>query len=244
VRLRRFAEHLRQQHWTAAVIELLIVVLGVFIGLQVSNWNEQRRDHALERQYLERLREDFLLSAKGAEDAIATQDLQTRLAGQMLERLQACRLDDSQRVTFAHGLYVLGRQQPPVLTRGTIDELRSTGRIGIIRSIGLRHALSDIVQTQDRTAEVFRVILERRTQPLAYIDARTAFLVTGASDAAPKAGEIGFDFPAMCHDPAFINYVSHLRQMASVVAGQNRRLLENYRAMVRQLEAELAKEPG
>ena len=33
--LRRLVENLKQQHWTAVAIELVIVVLGVFIGLQV-----------------------------------------------------------------------------------------------------------------------------------------------------------------------------------------------------------------
>ena len=68
--LRRRAEHPRHQHWTAIGIELAIVVLGVFIGMQVSNWNEERRDRALERQYLERLREDIASSMSGAQDGI------------------------------------------------------------------------------------------------------------------------------------------------------------------------------
>src|SRR4051812_39978670 len=53
--LRRITEHLKQQHWTAIAIDLGIVVLGVFIGLQVNNWNEARNDRARERIYLERL---------------------------------------------------------------------------------------------------------------------------------------------------------------------------------------------
>ena len=46
--LRRIAEHLRQQHWTAALIELAIVVLGVFIGLQADAWNDARKERAAE----------------------------------------------------------------------------------------------------------------------------------------------------------------------------------------------------
>ena len=44
--LRRVAERLRHQEWTAVAIDLAIVVLGVFIGIQVSNWNEARADRA------------------------------------------------------------------------------------------------------------------------------------------------------------------------------------------------------
>ncbi|MCC6788995.1 MAG: hypothetical protein IT547_14270, partial [Hyphomonadaceae bacterium] len=40
--LRRVMEHLRKQEWTAIGIDFVIVVLGVFVGIQVSNWNEGR----------------------------------------------------------------------------------------------------------------------------------------------------------------------------------------------------------
>ena len=42
MRLRRIIEHLAAQHWTAMWIDLVIVVVGVFIGIQVSNWNQAR----------------------------------------------------------------------------------------------------------------------------------------------------------------------------------------------------------
>ena len=37
--LRRFIEHVRKQEWTAIAIDFVIVVVGVFIGIQVANWN-------------------------------------------------------------------------------------------------------------------------------------------------------------------------------------------------------------
>jgi hypothetical protein len=39
--LRRTMEHLRRQDWVAVAIEFVIVVLGVFVATQVSNWNEE-----------------------------------------------------------------------------------------------------------------------------------------------------------------------------------------------------------
>ena len=39
---RRVSANLRAQNWTAIGIELIIVVIGVFIGMQVSNWNQER----------------------------------------------------------------------------------------------------------------------------------------------------------------------------------------------------------
>lgn len=48
---KRAIAKLRAQDWTAITIELAIVILGVFIGTQVSNWNQER----LERQETQRM---------------------------------------------------------------------------------------------------------------------------------------------------------------------------------------------
>ncbi|MEX0644258.1 MAG: hypothetical protein WD076_03050 [Parvularculaceae bacterium] len=37
--LRRVIAHFRKQEWTAIALDFLIVVVGVFVGLQVTNWN-------------------------------------------------------------------------------------------------------------------------------------------------------------------------------------------------------------
>jgi len=34
--------HLKTQNWTGVVLDLAIVIVGVFIGTQVSNWNQER----------------------------------------------------------------------------------------------------------------------------------------------------------------------------------------------------------
>ena len=49
--LRRVIDHLKTQNWTAIGLDLGIVILGVFIGTQVSNWNQER----LEKREAERL---------------------------------------------------------------------------------------------------------------------------------------------------------------------------------------------
>ena len=53
--LRRVIAHVRRQEWTAIWIDLGIVIVGVFIGIQVSNWNEARADRAAYEAALGRL---------------------------------------------------------------------------------------------------------------------------------------------------------------------------------------------
>ena len=40
--LRRLAEAVTEQNWFTVVLEVLIVVVGIFIGLQVDYWNTER----------------------------------------------------------------------------------------------------------------------------------------------------------------------------------------------------------
>lgn len=57
--LRRITKHVKEQNWFAVGIDFAIVVVGVFMGIQLGNWNEQRINEGLEEYYLERLRDDL-----------------------------------------------------------------------------------------------------------------------------------------------------------------------------------------
>ena len=57
--LRRLTANLRAQNWTAIAIEFLIVVLGVFIGTQVANWNQERSERRETHRMLVQLRPEI-----------------------------------------------------------------------------------------------------------------------------------------------------------------------------------------
>ena len=57
--LRRFAEALKQQNWGAIAIEFVLLVLGVFLGIQVANWNDDRKNQQREAEVIARLFLDF-----------------------------------------------------------------------------------------------------------------------------------------------------------------------------------------
>ncbi|NNE40935.1 MAG: hypothetical protein HKN14_08450 [Marinicaulis sp.] len=57
--LRRITEHVKAQNWFAVGLDFLIVVVGVFIGLQVSNWNNVATAKAEEQQLLTQMQSDI-----------------------------------------------------------------------------------------------------------------------------------------------------------------------------------------
>ena len=58
--LRKLAASLRAQDWFTVVLEILIVVVGIFIGLQVDEWNKGRLEDQRAHQALEDLQAEFV----------------------------------------------------------------------------------------------------------------------------------------------------------------------------------------
>lgn len=62
--VRRFREHVADQNWFAVLIDVGIVVLGVFLGTQVNNWNERRIEGEQARDYRARLIDELDFNAQ------------------------------------------------------------------------------------------------------------------------------------------------------------------------------------
>jgi len=73
--LRRIATAFRRQDWFTVFVETMIVVLGVFIGLQVNNWNEARADHRREAVYLQGLAQDIRIDIADIDEIIRVSTL-------------------------------------------------------------------------------------------------------------------------------------------------------------------------
>ncbi len=62
--LRRMIEHVKTQNWTAVGLDFVIVVVGVFIGIQLGNWNAANAAKARETELLRELREEIETSIR------------------------------------------------------------------------------------------------------------------------------------------------------------------------------------
>ena len=65
--LRRLTDAFRKQDWFTVAVETLIVVLGVFLGIQLGNWNEARVEKHLSRTYVDRLINELQLEQQTIE---------------------------------------------------------------------------------------------------------------------------------------------------------------------------------
>jgi hypothetical protein len=141
--LRRVIGHFRKQEWTAIAIDFLIVVLGVFVGLQVNDWNEARKERALERQYLARIASDLEQSIGDIEHAI-----RRARERQAFGELLMASVDDPAVVRVDPGRFIAaimfgGYTLSPDVRSHTFDEMKSAGQLNIVRDGRLRLDLAE-----------------------------------------------------------------------------------------------------
>ncbi len=84
--LRRVISHVRNQEWTAIALDFVIVVVGVFIGIQFSNWNQSRSDRDLAGRYVAQISENLRSDVFDMEEGIATSLWRAAVLSELLEQ--------------------------------------------------------------------------------------------------------------------------------------------------------------
>ena len=137
--LRRLTTALRKQDWFTVAIETLIVVFGVFIGLQVNNWNEARVERQLAKDYVKRLETD--LRTDLANSRLLTEYHEQVLAAVVRtgELLSADAPDAKELIQMAYRATEIN-QLPP--ERATWDQMVSSGHLGLLPEGAVEGGLS------------------------------------------------------------------------------------------------------
>lgn len=68
--LRRITQHVKDQNWFAVGLDFFIVVVGILIAFQITNWSEGRSDKVREQQIIERLHSDFVALGQETQEKI------------------------------------------------------------------------------------------------------------------------------------------------------------------------------
>ena len=226
--LRRITKHVKAQNWFAVGIDFVIVVVGVFVGLQVQDWNDSRKERVEESLLMVRLFEETrsLIDAHDRElDSLrsraevligANPVLFSQAPSRALTELE-CR-----RVSASH-VHRRPADELPVL-----DEMLETGRFDLLQDAGLKDDLRAYLLLRERgrayykeaVNELFR--LHSRFPSLIIV---RRFPVTSDSDVnwGGLSGE-GYRWVPQCDvdkmraNTAFLNeYVDNLSRINSLI---------------------------
>jgi len=140
--LRRVAEHAKAQDWFAVGLDFLIVVVGVFIGIQVANWNAARQDRQEERRYYRQLIVDLRTDLEILADAKTLANRHDDAAQLVLDRLHGSAPAQASPAQMATAIHLAGFIYIPRASRVTYDELISTGNLRLLRNAHLKSQIA------------------------------------------------------------------------------------------------------
>jgi hypothetical protein len=161
--LRRVIEHVKAQHWTAVGLDFVIVVVGVFIGIQVSNWNGGRVELRELSASLGNLAQEVSNTAWHRTDQIEWMRRVVAGLELTLEALDGRELSleewDTARFALAH----VAAPPPDPGRYETLYELQNTGMLRKVPSRELRAALGELLSLDRLATPFFEMSLRRLT---------------------------------------------------------------------------------
>ena len=148
---RRLKAHVENENWFAVGVDFTIVVIGVFIGLQVANWNEARGEHARGEDIKIRLAAEFNdiepELARHVRNVTTWRDLADDLAEDVLTGSI-----DLQTREFADRSLAIGWHTPNSGSN-TVTELINQGDVDLLGSPDLVELLLEFHSTAMRHAD-------------------------------------------------------------------------------------------
>lgn len=178
--LRRVITHLRKQEWTALVLDFAIVVVGVFVGLQVDNWNQQRAESRREASYLAALKDDFNVVIAGLESSISRYEAIADSMTLLIEQSRKAAPDVSLDALNEAARQLIRMVGMPIVS-DTYSNLTGSGDLAIIKSQAIKNKMASFfaqVQVVRLVANTHELQLVNIFQPYAiqHLDYTTLFL--------------------------------------------------------------------
>jgi len=234
--LRRLMAHVRGANWFAVALDLLVVVVGLFIGLQIDTWWEGHKEAQLESVYLMELQEDFDANRSSLEEQIRRSE---KVINNMITlHAQSLLPEPSLSVPELNARFTSINQMPTfAITTRAYDNLTGSGDLNLLRNRSLKNALADYYAKAQVTAVV------QATHEMELVQTFQPYIIENLDYAAVKRNLVD-DFPlGEPGDAARILEKLHTQKFQNIVVQKwviTTDLLDQFRGMLERTNKVLA----
>ena len=135
-------ENKLRQYSAYALGEIVLVVLGILIALQINNANEARLERQREIRYLENLKVDLQFSVGELEHYIETRESRIEAGMRIIEYFNGKPVEDLR--DFSYDNVYVQTWQRYYQNINTYEELVNSGNLGILSNQKIKNGLMDL----------------------------------------------------------------------------------------------------
>ncbi len=137
IRQNLLSEQKTGQYLKYAIGEIVLVVIGILIALQINNWNENRKDATKEQELLLQLQSEFQSNLEQLDQKITLRNDMIKASFKLLDYVDHPAKRNNDSILKNLGYTVLSPTFDPI-----VNDINSSGRIQLIRSTELKEKLS------------------------------------------------------------------------------------------------------
>ncbi|MEM1106332.1 MAG: hypothetical protein AAGH87_08060 [Pseudomonadota bacterium] len=240
--LRRITQHVKEQNWFAVGLDFFIVVIGVFIGIQVANWNEVRAGEERLRSQLVSFQTELIMARSDLDDLEDYYAERSNAAAELRMRLETEEPPLSEGAFNRLAYSAIRDFQFNILYRN-FEELSSSGALAMISDGELRDLVFRwdnelaAIRNLDVTGEEFRATAILPSYSLATVYGNAYQQSERYEDIITRAERFEFDIDAIRANLEFDNALA-LRHLLML---QKLERLRSFRVTSEELIAALEK---
>ena len=148
--VRRIREHVDGQNWFAVFVDLVIVTIGVFIGIQVSNWNAARLERGEARAYQAQIIDDLMANEQELDERAR---YYRQVRGHAIAAMEALDAAAPRGEEFLVDSYQATQVSPIRMERSAYDEMIAGGMAKSFADPAVRRRLSSYYAGTERLEE-------------------------------------------------------------------------------------------
>jgi hypothetical protein len=160
------------KYFKYAIGEIILVVIGILIALQINNWNQERQDNALGRNYLKRIHRDIVLDTLSFnKKLISNAALRVDMKNVLLDLDN--QVDSFEEVTYI--CTVFGNILDQIFTPNdnTYKGMVSSGNLPLIKNTELLEVIANLYSDYDEKSELFKYNKEWMDAISIHLDSHT-----------------------------------------------------------------------
>lgn len=232
--LQRFSQAIVNQKWNTVLLELIVVIVGIFLGLQVDDWNERRKFRQQEKFYLGKLVDDLTAMQAELSNKIERNEEAIQAMTRALDGLENCSISDETQAALS---YTLERYQilgPFNYLNATYNEMVASGALARVADQKLKQKIAySFARLADINANQRSF---RASMPV--VDDIVWRTVSYSVDRETGRPVVSYDMAALCDDIVLRNAVVEMIDIQWDSGVGARRALESVNDLIASLDGE------